>query len=162
VLLARDGVAAVVSTNAAATRYLRQSPAFAPLWHAAGWSVLAIRPELGHPDPATMVSTPSPATATRTSPDAQHVRLTVDSPTAQVATVALAWSPRWRARLDGRRVQIQRTSDDLVSVQLPAGPSTVDLDWSPDPWSSVGVLVTLATVAALAVVGARTVRHRRD
>jgi len=162
VLFARDGVTAVVSTNAAATRYLRQSPAFAPVWRGSGWSVLAIRPELGHPEPATMVSTPGPATATRTSTDPQHVHVSVETASPQVATVAVAWSPRWRARLDGRPVPIQRTWDDLVAVNVPAGTSALALDWSPDPWSTVGVLVTLATTAALATFGVRAMRRRRS
>jgi hypothetical protein len=159
---ARDGVTAVVSTNAAATGYLRQSPAFVPVWRGSGWSVLAIRPDLGHPEPATMVSTPGPATATRTSTDPQHIRVTVDTASAQPAAVAVAWSPRWRARVDGRPVAIHRTFDDLVSVNIPAGTSTLALDWSSDPWSTVGVLVTLATTAALVTVGVGAVRRRRD
>jgi hypothetical protein len=161
VLFARDGVTAVVSTNAAATRYFRQSSAFEPVWHGSGWSVLAIRPEVGHPAPATMVSTPGPATSTRISTDPQHVRITLDTATPQPATVAVAWSPRWRAHLDGRPVPIHRTWDDLISVDVPPGTSALALDWSPDPWSTVGVLVTLATTAALAAVGVGAEWRRR-
>jgi hypothetical protein len=161
VLFARDGVTAVVSTNGAATRYLRQSPAFEPVWQGSGWTVLAIRPEAGHPEPATMVSTPGPATATRTSTDPQHVRVTVDTATPQTATLAVVWSPRWRARVDGRPVPIHRTWDDLVSLDAPAGRSAVALDWAPDPWSTVGVLLTLLTVVGLTAVGVRAVRGRR-
>jgi len=72
-------------------------------------------------------------------------------------------SGRWRLRVDGRQERVGRTADDLVAVALPAGRSTVALDWTGDRWAGVGLMITVLTLlggAAALLVGGASVRWR--
>ena len=146
--LRRFGVEAVVASNPATTAQLTLSSGFRPVWSADGWAVLRVLPVAGHPDPATLLATDGPASAQLVGHDPAHLRIRAVAPAATEATIAVAWSPRWALRVDGRRVAIVRSTDGLVEVHLPAGASTVTLDWTGDPWAAVGLMLSLVTLVA--------------
>jgi hypothetical protein len=154
--LARLGVSAVVATNPKAAAYLEASPRLQPIWAEDGWTVLSVAGVAGYPAPASFLSTAGPATATRSGPP-DHLRLVVDAPAATPATLAVAWSPRWVATVNGRRVPARATADGIVSVTVPAGRSVITLAWSGDPWAGVGLLISALTVlvAGLLLASAR-------
>jgi uncharacterized membrane protein YfhO len=85
----------------------------------------------------------------------------VDASTAASATVAIAWSPKWHGRVDGRPVALGHTDDGLITVQLPAGRSTLELAYEPDGWDHLGVAVSALTVALLAGLGVSALIRRR-
>jgi uncharacterized membrane protein YfhO len=92
-------------------------------------------------------------------PERLHMR--VDASTAAPATVALAWSPKWHGRIDGRPVALGRTDDGLITVRLPPGRSTLELAYEPDGWDHLGVTVSALTVALLAGLGVVALIRRR-
>jgi uncharacterized membrane protein YfhO len=75
--------------------------------------------------------------------------------------VAVAWSPKWHGRVDGRPVELRHTADGLIEVRLPAGRSTLELDYSPDGWDRLGVGVSALTLVLLAAFGVHAARRQR-
>lgn len=70
----------------------------------------------------------------------------------------VGFSPGWSATTDRGTVELDRSADGRLVVQLPAGTHRVDLRWSEPAGHGLGRLVTLVTVVAL--TGTR-LRHRR-
>jgi len=65
------------------------------------------------------------------------------------AELAVAWSPKWRGRLNGLPYELQRTPDALLRVQLPAGENVLAIDYGADGWDRLGRLITLATIGGV-------------
>ncbi len=157
--LARLGVVVVVATSPETSRRL-ESPSFRPVWTSGGISILDVVAPEGQPSPSSLVATKVPATATLERATAEHLSMSVQSTERTTATVAVAWSPKWQARLNGRPVPLDRSFDGIVQVELPAGASRLALDYSSDIWDRLGLLVSLATAATL-IETARRRRRRR-
>ena len=160
-VLSRLGVSHVVATADPFADALAASDRFELVWRESPIAIFALRPQPGQPAPAALVATAAPATARLTRADPERLRIRVDSSARTPATVAVAWSPKWHGRVDGRPLELGRTSDGLIEVRLPAGRSTLELDYGPDGWDRLGVAVSALTLLLLAAVGVRALFRRR-
>ena len=103
---------------------------------------------------ATAPGTPVPVS--HSSPSAWEV--TTRSTGPQVLRLRLTDVPGWHAAIDGRPVPIQRFAGVMLQVEVPAGRHTVTLHYWP---SSFTVGIVLATCAAVGLLSALVVDHRR-
>jgi hypothetical protein len=161
-MLSRLGVSHVVTTGDPFADVLAASDRFELVWRESPIAIFAVRAPPGQPEPAALVATAAPATARVATADPERLRIHVDASTATPATVAVAWSPKWHGRVDGRSVELDRTADGLIEVRLPAGRSTLELDYGPDGWDRLGVAVSALTVLFLAALGVRALFRRRS
>ncbi|MDQ3946075.1 MAG: hypothetical protein M3357_13175, partial [Actinomycetota bacterium] len=148
--LSRFGVTHVVTTDEALFGELTGSGRFRPVWRERPVAILEVVPEPGQPGPASLLSAPRPLLARLTDARAEHLAVELEAPEPIVATVALAWSPKWHARLDDRPVDLGRTSDGLVTVEIPQGAGRLRLDYRADGWDRLGAAITLLTLLAAA------------
>jgi hypothetical protein len=161
-VLSRLGVSHVVTTSDSLADAFAASDRFRQTWREPPIAIFAVRAAAGQPAPASLVSTGAPATARLTSAEPERMRVRVEASTPTTATVAVAWSPKWHGRLDGRPVDLGHTDDGLIRVRLPAGRSTLVLAYEPDGWDRLGVAVSTLTVALLAALGVHTLWRRRQ
>jgi hypothetical protein len=159
-VLSRLGVSHLVTTGDALASAVASSGRFERVWSEPPVAIFAVRPRAGHPEPAALVTTDAPATAEVRRADPERLRVDVDATRATPATVAVAWSPKWHARVDGRAVPLGRTDRGLMAVRLPAGRSVLELSYGPDGWDRAGVVVSALTVALVAALGVRALRRR--
>jgi uncharacterized membrane protein YfhO len=96
---------------------------------------------------------------TRAEPE--RLRMRVDASRATSATVAVAWSPKWQGRVDGRPVALGHTDDGLITVRLPGGRSTLDLAYEPDGWDHLGFTISALTIVLLGALGVFALSRRR-
>jgi hypothetical protein len=160
-VLSRLGVSHVVTTGDPFADALMVSDRFELVWREPPIAIFALRPRPGQPDPAALVATGAPAAARLTRADPERLRIRVDASAATSATVAVAWSPKWHGRVDGRPVELGHTADGLVAVRLPAGQSTLELAYGPDGWDRLGVGISALTLVLLAAFGVYRLRRRR-
>lgn len=161
-LLVGYGVTHVVTTSESATTRLVQSPRFSAVWNEGPISVLAVLPLDAHPAPGSLVATAEPGSARLVRADGQRFVIAVEPAAPTEATIAVAWSPNWRGRIDGRALPLRRGAHGMIAVALPAGPHLVDLRFAPDRWDHLGAAISLLTLATLAAAWARVgVRRRR-
>jgi len=161
-VLSRLGVSHVVTTGDPFADALAVSDRFELVWREPPIAIFAVRARPGQPEPAALVATGAPATARLTRADPERLRIRVDASAATPATVALAWSPKWHGRVDGRPVGLGHTDDGLISVRLPAGRSTLELDYGSDGWDRLGVGISALTLVFLAAFGVYSLRRRRQ
>ena len=159
--LARLGVSHLAVIDVLDVPGLMSSPAFTPVWADGTMAILEVAPVAGQPAPADLLTAPTPIDATLVSADPQH--LVIDATTAEptTATVAVAWSPKWRVAVDGTPVAATPTVDKLVSVPVPAGSSTITLDYAIDGADIVGRALTALSLAG-AIAALVIDRRRRD
>jgi hypothetical protein len=160
-VLSRLGVSHVVATGDKFADVLAASDRFELVWRESPVAVFALRAVPGQPTPAALVATASPASARVTRADPERLRIDVDASTDTPATVAVAWSPKWHGRVDGRPVELGRTADGLIEVRLPAGRSTLELDYGTDGWDRLGVVISALALLLLAALVVRAVLGRR-
>jgi hypothetical protein len=160
-VLERLGVSHVVTTTDTLTGELEAFDRFELVWREPPIAIFALRPRPGQPDPAALLATAAPAAAQVRRADPERLDIRVDASRATPATVAVAWSPKWRGSVDGRAVRLDHTSDGLIAVRLPAGTSTLELTYGPDGWDHAGVAISALTVGLLAAIAARDWRRRR-
>jgi hypothetical protein len=153
--LARLGVTHVVATTDAFVGRLTRSPRFVVVWRSAPVTILAVQPLSGQPAPASLVTADRTLAAALTATRPEDLRFTLDAAAPSLATLALAWSPKWHGRLDGEPVRLGRTGDGLVQLSLPAGRHELRLDYRSDGWDRLGVLTTLVAVLTGAVALSR-------
>jgi hypothetical protein len=70
-------------------------------------------------------------------------------------------APGWTARLDGARVPVLRADYLFRGVPLPPGEHTIEFEYRPYP-ARIGVVLSLATLAALIVLGGLGLRRPRS
>ncbi|MGH8999561.1 MAG: hypothetical protein ACRDY7_09235 [Acidimicrobiia bacterium] len=154
--LARLGVTHVVTTGTKLATELAASGHFRLTWRAPPLAILAVLPRPGFPDPASQVHTLVPADATLVDATPERMRLRVSTERPLTATVALAWSPKWHATVDGEPAALEHTGDGLVRLELGGGEHDIVLEYRSDGWDRAGPALTgLSVAAGLAWWGAR-------
>jgi hypothetical protein len=148
--LARLGVTHVAVINDQAAQPLMASPRFTTLWRSRPTALLAVSPRQGQPAPGSLLSTPAAAQARLVRAEAQQLVVEASSGQPTSATIAVAWSPKWHARTNGRPAPLGRSANGLLTLSLPAGRSTIKLVFRPDAWDMLGVTLTTLTIVALA------------
>ncbi len=147
--LARLGVSHVVTTTEASAERFRQSPRFRQTWTSSPVAIFAIVPQPGWPEPSSLLSTGGPTSAGPVRGASDHLIVEARSSDSASATLAVAWSPKWHLRINGRGVRFHRADDGLLAFVLPAGPSRIELDYRSDLWDLLGLMLTLLTVLIL-------------
>lgn len=155
--LSRLGVSHLALLDRAEATDLTRSPAFSTVWNDGSMAILEVLPGAGQPSPADLLTAPVPAEAALVRADPQH--LVIEAATVQptTATVAVAWSPKWRAAVNGTPVPTGATVDKLLQISLPGGPARVTLDYGLDGADLAGRALTAAAlaIAIVALVGDR-------
>ena len=144
--MSRFGVTHVVTTSDELFDRLSSSGRFRPQWRDPPLAILEVVPDQGQPPPASQVSATRPIDARLRTAEPEHLEIQVDTAAPSDVTVALAWSPKWHAHLDGRPSGTRRTRDSLIAVKVPAGTTLLRLDYRPDRWDYVGPAITLLTL----------------
>jgi hypothetical protein len=76
--------------------------------------------------------------------------------------VRLRRYPAWQLSLNGQKVSaMPHRQDGLMAVAVPRGPFELNVDWTTTPDVIVGRLVSLASIAFIAVVWLRERRRVR-
>ena len=156
------GVSVVVTTNPATAPKFVASDRFAALWAARGIALFGLHGSAAVPDPGALLSAPPEAalTGSLTAANPDHMRWRVNLQQPAVVTIAVGWSPKWHLRANGRTLPIrQATEFHLLSVALPAGQTSLAIDYRPDRWDWLGRGVSLGAIVGLAVSAVR--RRRR-
>jgi hypothetical protein len=140
----------VITDDPVAVR-LARSDRFRPVWHASPITILAVEPRDGAPPPASLVDSPVPLAAFLIDTRPEHVAVEVHAAQAAPVSVAVAWSPKWHGRLDGRALALRRTDDGLIAADIPAGDHKLRLSFRPDGWDRLGLTVTGGTILGVAL-----------
>ena len=159
--LARIGVTHVVTVTPDTAFRLAESGRFTLLWQSPPLAVLAVAPIAGHPAPASQLATEDPASARLERGSAEHLTIVTDAPAATAASAAVAWSPKWHLRIDGRSVPLHRDQHNLLAFTVPAGHHLLDLGYHADGWDRLGLLISLVVGGGLAGTAAARWRRRR-
>lgn len=159
--IARLGVSHLVTTSDELTDRLASSPRYLVVWRSSPMAILAVQPEGEHPPPTSLLGTDAPAGARLSRTEPEDVRIEANVSEATAATIALAWSPKWHATVNGRRVRLHANHDGLLALHLPKGRSRIELRYEPDSWDRLGIALSAGTLVALGARAAFGVRRRR-
>jgi hypothetical protein len=150
--LARAGVSHFVTTDRRTLGDLADSGRFRIVWRDAPIAILEVVGADGQPRPESLLTAPGISLDARVAAaDAEHLEIEFDAEHRARAELALAWSPKWHATVDGRDVPLARGNDGFIQLEIPGGEHRLVLDYAPDGWDRVGVALSLATAAALLV-----------
>lgn len=146
--LSRYGVTHLVTVSDAAANQIATSDRFNLVWRESPMAIFAITPNRDQPDPAALITGAGPLTARLV--EWKPERLVIEAATGQPvqATVAMSWSPKWHATIDGRAVPLERNNlaQGLNTLTIPSGKHLVVLTFRQDGWDRLGALVTLTTI----------------
>lgn len=149
--LSRLGVTHLVTVSDPAAAQIGASTRFVAVWRSSPLAVFAVSAPAGQPEPGSLVATRVPTSAMLLRAQPERLLVGVNTSEATSATVAVSWSPKWHARLNGKVVALRKGQDGLLELNLPAGPSQLELRFRSDTWDYIGVGISLATVVGLAV-----------
>jgi len=107
-------------------------------------------------EPATPQDTP--VVATFETYQAESMRLRVESPTAGYLIITDTFYPGWQARVNGEAAPIYRADVLFRAIPVPAGVSTVLIEYNPGWWP--GVLIIGSVGWLLALIGWISARRR--
>jgi hypothetical protein len=150
--LARAGVSHFVTTDTETRQALVRSGRFRLVWTESPLAILAVVGRDDQPEPEALLSAPSTSLEARVAAaDAERVAIEFDAATRALAEVAIAWSPKWHATVDGRDVSLVRGADGFIQLEIPRGEHRLVLEYEPDGWDRVGLVFSLATALGLGV-----------
>ena len=160
--LARVGVTDLVTISDDSARRIGSSPRFKKIWQASPLAVFAVLSSPGQPPPAALISANGPLNAKLIVGEPEHDEIAVSASAPMTATIAIGYSPKWHATLNGKAVALTETPDGMLEVALPAGSERLDLRFEEDIWDYLGTAVSCVTALGLiAVVVLRRRRRRR-
>src|SRR5260370_29241652 len=110
--LARLGVTHVLTFDRATAARYAATGRFTEVSSAGDVSLLRVAAPPGELDPSTLLSAPAtspPVVASLPTGGPEHLRWTITTPQAVEVSVALGWSPKWHARIDGHSLRIDAT-----------------------------------------------------
>jgi hypothetical protein len=149
--LARLGVTHVVTTSNQQLVRLVDSGRFTPVWQEEPMAILTVIGPHGQPAPSSLLSAGVPMTGALTDPSPERLRFEATPSQPTVVTIAVAWSPKWSAAVNGRDAKVIRSSDGLIQLDLPAGTSTIALRYQRDVWDTLGFALTALSIAGTVV-----------
>lgn len=159
--LSRLGTTHLVTLSDEAYAAISASPRFVEVWSSTPVAIFTVLPKPGQPDPSALLTADVPVAARLTEAEPEAVDIEFQAGQAGRANVAIAWSPKWHAEIDGRSVPVFRAADGLIELDMPAGDHRLSLRFRPDIWDRLGVLVSLVTAIAIGVWVVRTFRRQR-
>jgi hypothetical protein len=150
--LARAGVSHFVTTDLTTLGDLVDSGRFRRVWHDDPLAILEVVGADGQPEPEALLTAPGISLDARVAAaGAEHLEIEYDAEHRALAELALAWSPKWHATVDGRDVPLARGTDGFIQLEIPGGEHRLVLDYAPDGWDRAGLALSVATAAALVV-----------
>lgn len=158
--LARAGVSHFVTTDPATTQLLVESGRFQVVWEESPVAILRVVGQDGQPPPEALLSAPGmvlDARVTRAEPEA--ITVAFDAEHRANAELAVAYSPKWHATIDGEEVALVRGRDGFLQLEIPGGQHRLVLEYEPDGWDRVGLALSVVAAAGLL---AFAVSRRRD
>ena len=160
--LARYGVTHVLLINAQKATGMLLSPRFRKVWESPPMAILAVVPANEQPEPTSLLTCNVPVQATRTNADPEHIMLRTSALSDGVATVAVAWSPKWSAKIDSVPLSLTKDQEGLLSFPLPKGSHTVTLDFCKDVWDYTGITISMLSITTLLLLlGWKAINIRR-
>jgi len=159
--LAQVGVTDVVTITVQTAKLLASSPRFHEVWGSPPIAIFAVLPDPGQPPPAELITAQSPLSAKLVAGGAEHDVIDVDAPTDTQASLAIAWSPKWHASLDGKAVPLRESPEGLLQVAIPAGRHRLEVRFQRDLADYEGLAISLATLLGLVAYLARRWGGRR-
>jgi len=159
--LAQVGVTDVVTITVQTAHLLASSPRFHEVWASPPIAIFAVSPSPGQPPPAELITALAPLSAKLVAGGPENDEIDVDAPVATQAALAIAWSPKWHASLDGKTVRLTESPAGLLQLALPAGPDRLEVTFQRDLADYVGMSISLATLLGLAAYLASRWRSRR-
>ena len=143
--ISRLGTTHLVTVSDQAAMRMAGSPRFNEVWRDAPIAIFSVVPRAGQPDPASLLATNTPADAGLVVSKPEHLVIEVAAAQPSRATVAVGWSPKWHATVNGRSATLAKSSDGLLELSLPAGESRLELEFRRDVWDYLGLLISVAT-----------------
>ncbi len=159
--LRRLGVADIVVDKPVIEARMVNRPLVQEVWKEGPVAIFQINADSGARPPILLDSDSDGVdTAVRFSQQgAENLRWAVQSPRDFVATIAVAWSPKWHAEIDGRTAPVVETYDGIMQVNMPVGEHTLTMRYRSDTADRLGELITLVTLLGLLAIV--VVRRRR-
>jgi hypothetical protein len=106
------------------------------------------------PDPLAKATLQEQGQVTLLAWNTQSKHFRIDSPSANRLRVWTFAFPGWTARLDGAKAPIEAHPElHTIEVDIPPGRHDLELTYRTTPQARVGALLSLAGLAALALVG---------
>jgi hypothetical protein len=159
--LAQVGVTDVVTITVQTAKVLAASPRFHEVWASPPIAIFTVLPSPGQPPPAELITAQAPLSAKLVAGGPEHDVIDVDVPVATQASLAIAWSPKWHASIDGKAVPLTESPEGLLQLALPAGPHRLELTFQRDLADYVGMAISLASLLGLLAYVATRWRARR-
>lgn len=153
--MARYGVTHVVTVSDSVAQVLLGSSRLSQVWRASPLAIFAVAAEPGQPDPTALITADAPIRARLLHFEPGRVAIDVEASETTRARVAVAWSTKWHARLNGETVSLRKANDGLLELDLPPGTSRLMLDFCPDLWDRLGLAVSVVTLIGLIGLAAR-------
>jgi putative flippase GtrA len=160
--MTRFGTTHVVVSSEEMVSKVEGSALFEPVWQEGPLAIYSVQPPAGQPPPGALLSSDKELSAELLEPGPDHIRIAFESSQAQLATVALGYSPKWKAEIDGRSHPLRRSADGLLELDIPAGEHRLDLSFGLDGWDWAGRGITLLALAGGAVIVVRRGRRREE
>src|SRR5919199_2949984 len=89
------------------------------------------------------MSATDPASARLTAASAEALTIELQASQPGRAAVAVAWSPKWHGRADGRHVRLVRGTDSLLEFDMPAGSHRLERRFPEDNWDHLGPFINV-------------------
>jgi hypothetical protein len=85
--------------------------------------------------------------------ESERVVVEADADRPALLVLTDAWYPGWKARVDGREVDVERVDYLVRGVPVPAGSHTVEFSYEPASWRVGWIVSLLALLTILGAVG---------
>lgn len=149
--LARMGVTHLVTVKRATAAALDRYPAAFYFGRDSRLGTLAlfrVVPVEGRPGPETLMSASQAGdvSARLLQATPEHLMWRIRQARPDWVTLAIGWSPKWRARLDGERLRTERAPDGLLRVRLTGDAGQLDLRFQRDGADSLGAVISASTL----------------
>ncbi len=144
--LRRLGVSHVVVDRADIDGQMRSSALVDKAWSEGPITIYGIRTDTNGTPPVLMDVGDSGAGVNFAQRGTERLQWTINSGRQLTSTLAIGWSPKWHATLDGSPIHVAKTDEGLMSIVIPSGVHRLDLAYRPDAADHLGLFITLVTL----------------
>ncbi len=156
------GVTHLVTVSEEGARHVGASSRFTQVWRDPPLAIFQVWGRPGQPHPAALLTANVPVRARVRSAAAEALTIDFEASQRGRAAVAVAWSPKWHATIDGRPADLIRGKDSLLEFNMPSGTHRLELRFRRDIWDHLGLAISVLTALGGAVWLILWSRSRRE